>query len=172
MNLLSKFPSSSKLYKREGTDTYTKLDFSSRDALRKRVEHLATRLKLPENLIANGAVELVHEFLETIENNEAHPYPRQAYLAYYLLEPKGMENLRNALKKCGKPKPMPETHIMQRPTSSYFNMIGGTFAVFLLLFTVIIGWNSGILTYPMASGPIGPYIPCNGMGDYWGSLVY
>ena len=127
---------------KEGTDTYTKLDFSSRDALRKRVEHLATRLKLPENLIANQAVELVHEFLETIEKNEDHPYPRQAYLAYYLLEPKGMENLRNALKKCGKPKPMPETHIMQRPTSSYFNMIGGTFAVFLLLFTVIIGWNS------------------------------
>ena len=132
---------------KEGTDTYTKLDFSSRDALRKRVEHLATRLKLPENLIANGAVELVHEFLETIENNEDHPYPRQAYLAYYLLEPKGMENLRNALKKCGKPKPMPETHIMQRPTSSYFNMIGGTFAVFLLLFAVIIGWNSVFSTF-------------------------
>ena len=106
-------------------------------------EHLATRLKLPENLIANQAVELVHEFLQTIEKNEDHPYPRQTYLAYYLLEPKGNGKLTKCFKEVWKAEAQCLKNIFtpQRPTSSYFNMIGGTFAVFLLLFTVIIGWN-------------------------------
>ena len=34
------------------------LDFSSRDTLRKRVDRLARRLNLPENLVAAKAVEL------------------------------------------------------------------------------------------------------------------
>ncbi|OAT79879.1 glycosyl transferase family 36 [Desulfotomaculum copahuensis] len=42
----------------ESTGVYPRLDFSSRDVLRRRVEQLARRLGVPENLVAQQAVEL------------------------------------------------------------------------------------------------------------------
>ena len=42
----------------ESAGVYPLLDFSSRDVLRRRVEQLARRLRVPENLVAQQAVEL------------------------------------------------------------------------------------------------------------------
>ncbi|WP_428910308.1 GH36-type glycosyl hydrolase domain-containing protein [Niallia sp. Krafla_26] len=128
--------------RKEATDTYAKLDFSSRETIRKRVEHLSRRFKLPENLVATQAIELVETYVKDLEKEQSEPLPRKAYVAYYLFEPDGMKALRNSLKKCGKPRSVPEIHIMQRPTTTYFNTLGGIFAIFLLLFAFIIGWGT------------------------------
>lgn len=127
--------------RKEATGTYAKLDFSSRNMLRKRIEHLSRRFKLPENLVATEAIGLVEVFVKNWEGNHPQPLPRQAYVAYYLLEPDGMDALRNALKKCGKPRPVLETGMMRRPSATYFNMLGSTFTVFLLAFTLFISWD-------------------------------
>ncbi|WP_338471254.1 glucoamylase family protein [Niallia sp. XMNu-256] len=127
--------------RKEPTGTYAKLDFSSRNTLRKRVEYLSRRFKLPENLVATQAIELVEAFVKGLSKNRSEPLPRKAYVAFYLFEPDGIDALRKALKKCGKPKPVPETQIMRRPAATYFNTLGGVFAGFLFAFTLLIGWD-------------------------------
>ncbi len=48
----------------EEAGTYAKLDFSSRDTVRKRVQQIALRVNLPENLVAAKAVELANEYIK------------------------------------------------------------------------------------------------------------
>lgn len=133
--------------RKERTGFYAQLDFSSRDTLRKRVEQLARRLNLPENLVAAKAVELADTYGENrsgeqagaIENSEERNQPM--FVAYYLLEPNGILQLRQALKICGKPRALPETGLMRRATGMYFNMLAVCFVVFLLGFSIWIGWD-------------------------------
>ncbi|MGM0875246.1 MAG: GH36-type glycosyl hydrolase domain-containing protein [Bacillota bacterium] len=173
--------------RKERTGFYSQLDFSSRDTLRKRVEQLARRLNLPENLVATQAVELADKYGENLSvelsraraNSEereradtvgeepsddevqkwvtseqlAEKYGnkppernsgernRQAFVAYYLLDPNGIMQLRQALKMCGKPRALPETGLMRRATGKYFNLLAVCFVVFLLGFSIWIGWN-------------------------------
>ncbi|MRR33044.1 glycosyl transferase family 36, partial [bacterium] len=99
--------------------SYPLLDFSSRDVLRKRVEQLARRFRVPENLVAAKAVELsVKEYQrECAQRSQTDKaaggqddidLPRQAFAAYYLLEPDGIKELRHALKMCSVPRYLPE----------------------------------------------------------------
>jgi cyclic beta-1,2-glucan synthetase len=127
--------------RQESTDTYSKLDFASRDSLRKRVEQLARRVNLPENLIATQAVELAEKYAKDHEHEENENLGREAYVAYYLLEPDGIVLLREALKMCGDPKPIPESGLMRRPTGTYFNLLALFFAIALFGFTIWLGWD-------------------------------
>ncbi|SMQ61055.1 Cellobiose phosphorylase [Bacillus sp. OV166] len=168
--------------RKERTGFYSQLDFSSRDTLRKRVEQLARRLNLPENLVAAQAVELADKYGEEPsvevsqkgENSEelAEKYGKELhernsternrplFVAYYLLDPNGIMQLRQALKMCGKPRTLPETGLMRRATGTYFNMLAVCFVVFLLGFSIWIGWDElfspiqwlailGILLFPV-----------------------
>ncbi|MFP5108616.1 GH36-type glycosyl hydrolase domain-containing protein [Neobacillus sp. C211] len=167
--------------RKEKTGFYAQLDFSSRETLRKRVEQLARRLNLPENLVASQAVELADKYGEErsaeaprepansevladkngkeLSERNSKEKNRQLFVAYYLLDPKGNMLLRQALKMCGKPRALPETGLMRRATGTYFNMLAVYFIVFLIGFSIWIGWDEffsplqwlailGILLFP------------------------
>ncbi len=138
----------------ECTGEYGKLDFSSRATLRKRVEQLARRLRLPENLVASQAVELAAAAREKERSNGGGRdglRPRQIFAAYYLLEPDGIRGLREALKVCGKPRPMPETGVLRRATGAYFNLLAVFFAVAWIGFAVWIGWPASFSPWAWAA---------------------
>jgi cyclic beta-1,2-glucan synthetase len=130
----------------ESTGAYQLLDFSSRNVLRKRVEKLAYRLHMPENLVAQQAVGLAAKEYEQAhtkqeKNDETargpvmlEEMPRQVFAAYYLLEADGIKELRHALKICGTPAYLPELEILRRSTGTYFTALTGLFMVFLLGF--------------------------------------
>ncbi len=157
----------------ESAGTYPLLDFSSRDVLRKRVEQLARRLRVPENLVAKQAVELaankygqVHgEQAQSPDENVGNPaeskerghtsiggmspieeLPRQVFAAYYLLEPDGVKDLRHALKMCSTPRYLPETGILRRATGAYFIILTVSFAVALLGFALWIAGGASFTT--------------------------
>ncbi|SDE38890.1 GH36-type glycosyl hydrolase domain-containing protein [Sporomusa acidovorans] len=133
---------------------YPLLDFSSRDVLRKRVEQLARRLRVPENLVAQQAVELAAKEYKQVKAAEAagggaaEPEPpRQAFTAYYLLEADGVKKLRHALKLCAAPRYLPETEISRRATGTYFTVLAGLFTAALLGFA---GWISAGESFTVA----------------------
>ncbi|MFC4769557.1 GH36-type glycosyl hydrolase domain-containing protein [Effusibacillus consociatus] len=139
--------------RQESTGVYPLLDFSSRDQLRRRVEELARRLHVPENLVAKQAVELAAGEHERAcakvgrtnrddadgSSTESAELPRQAFAAYYLLEPAGVRELRSALQICGRPRLLPEIGILRRATGVYFTLLAGLFALALLGFAAWIG---------------------------------
>ena len=71
---------------------YHLLDRSSQDLLRNQVEKIASRLHLPETLIAHSAVHLAQKNVP--QNKQAG---RQNHFAYYLLDPEGIRELTQAL---------------------------------------------------------------------------
>lgn len=140
----------------ESAGVYPLLDFSSRDLLRKRVEELARRLHVPENLVAKHAVELAAqehergcEERERINKGAADPaeLPRQAFAAYYLLESAGIRELRSALQTCSRPRHLPEIGILRRATGAYFALLAGVFAFALIGFAA---WIGGGVSYTPA----------------------
>ncbi|MBF7083236.1 glycosyl transferase family 36 [Desulfallas sp. Bu1-1] len=144
--------------RQESAGDYPLLDFSSRDILRKRVEKLARRLRVPENLVAQQAVELAAKEYEKAraelaeaEEAAGNPadldeLPRQAFTAYYLLEPDGVKELWRALKMCGTPRYLPEIGILRRATGAYFTILTGLFAIALLGFSVWIREGASFTT--------------------------
>ncbi|MBA4495385.1 GH36-type glycosyl hydrolase domain-containing protein [Paenactinomyces guangxiensis] len=149
--------------RQESTGVYPFLDFSSRDSLRKRVEKLARRLHVPENLVAKHAVELAAEEFEqaSAESGQTNTgaaedgaedaavsnpaeLPRQTFAAYYLLEPAGIRKLRRSLQMCSSPRILPETGILQRSTHVYFTLLAGLFVFTLLAFAA---WIGGSVSY-------------------------
>ncbi|MGE5543365.1 MAG: glucoamylase family protein, partial [Bacillota bacterium] len=136
----------------EATGVYPLLDFSSRDVLRQRVEKLAGRLRVPETLVARQAVQLAaNEYEQFIKEQvrcdravesqeECKQLPRSTFVAYYLLEPAGIQALRQNLKICGVPRYLPELHVSSHPTGSYFL----TLTLFLLVALFgFAGWITG-----------------------------
>ncbi|HZG56247.1 GH36-type glycosyl hydrolase domain-containing protein [Paenibacillus sp.] len=124
----------------EKAGDYPRMDDASRDTLRRRVEKLALRLRVPENLAATQAVELANAAYEAEgPGSEARPRSRRTNAAYYLLEADGIAELREALKACGKTGSLPEHRLLRRPTRTYFRLLGATFAAALALLAV---WTS------------------------------
>ncbi|XEC96295.1 glucoamylase family protein [Paenibacillus tarimensis] len=130
--------------RQETTGDYALLDFSSRDTLRRRIERLARRLRVPENLIASQAVQLaapVNEETPRVEGQErgidSGARERRSFIAYYLLDAEGIRSLIRALKSCSKPKAMPETGLLRRLPAVYFNGIG---VLFVLLLSGAVWW--------------------------------
>jgi cyclic beta-1,2-glucan synthetase len=134
--------------RRESAGVHQLLDFSSRDTLRKRVEVLARRLHVPENLIAKQAVELAERESGTqgretdnvaSSTADLNELPRQAFAAYYLLDPEGIIELRRELRMCSHPKHLPELGILRRTTGTYFSLLTGLFVFILIGFSVWVG---------------------------------
>ncbi len=135
----------------ESAGVYPLLDFTSRDVLRKRVEQLARRLRVPENLAAQQSVELAAKEYEkacakpakadeTGEPAEPEELPRQAFAAHYLLEADGVKKLRQELKICGAFRYLPQIEILRHSIGAYFSILAGLFATALLGCTA---WISG-----------------------------
>ncbi|GAB7388358.1 glucoamylase family protein [Bacillaceae bacterium] len=131
--------------RQESAGVYPQLDFASRDVLRTRVERLARRLRVPENLVAKQAVELAESVCEQArrEGKPAHDgkeqLPRRAFVAYYLLEPDGFKELFHALKMCATPRRAPEAEIRRHATGAYFTLLTAAFALFLAGFAFWVG---------------------------------
>ncbi|VBB05230.1 glycosyl hydrolase 94 [Lucifera butyrica] len=134
----------------ESAGIYARLDFPSRDVLRKQVEKLARRLRVPENLVAQQAVGLAakeYEQSSTERENKdtgvppvpANP-PRRSFAAYYLLEADGVKTLWHTLKLCSTPRHLPELELLRHPAGTYFSLLSGLFAAALLGFA---GWIAG-----------------------------
>ncbi|MDD4238242.1 MAG: glucoamylase family protein [Desulfotomaculaceae bacterium] len=142
----------------ESAGVYPLLDFSSRDVLRGRVEKLARRLRVPENLVAQQAVELaakscgqVSAELAQTDGSGGRPVaqedlPRQSFASYYLLEPDGIKELQRALKVCSAPRYMPGIGVLRRASGTYFTILTGLFAVVLLGFAVWISSGASFST--------------------------
>lgn len=153
--------------RQENAGVYPLLDDSSRDALRVRVEQLARRFHVPENLVAKQAVELAAKEYnqacaesgqakantaddtakENIDEgstaNDSDLMPRQAYVAYYLLEPSGLKELQLALQQCSSPRRLPHIGVLQRAPGVYFTLLAGLFILALLGFAAWIGGGAG-----------------------------
>ena len=125
---------------------YPRLDFVSRETLRKRVETLAKRMNVPEKLLAEQAVRLADESFQATPAAGDEPPPRSAFVAYYLLDPEGITALRKALKTCSRPRATPTTAIRRRATGTYFNMLAVFFALFLGVFAIWIGRGGGLVS--------------------------
>lgn len=154
--------------RQEKSGIYPMLDDASRDTLRARIEKLARLLRVPENLVAKQAVELAdqeynqacaereHAFERNEGNSEdSRPketgtdpddMPRQAFTAYYLLEPAGIKRLQRALKQCSSPRRLPRVSIWQRATGMYFALLTGLFIIALFGFSV---WIAGDAAYTL-----------------------
>lgn len=128
--------------RRENSGVYSLLDSASRDVLHQRVEKIARRMRLPENLVAKQAVELASQEFTNSRPEEAvngvfnqvdlGKMPRKAFVAYYLLEADGLKSLYQALKKtCSAPRYQPQTSILRRATGVYFAGLTFLFAFFL-----------------------------------------
>lgn len=136
----------------ESAGIYPLLDFSSRNVLRKQVEQLARRLRVPENLVAQQAIDLAAKEYEQAYDERAKTddavegpakskeLPRQVFAAYYLLEAEGVKKLWQALKICSTPRYLSETEILRHATGTYFTVLTGLFAAALLSFA---GWITG-----------------------------
>ncbi|SER82231.1 GH36-type glycosyl hydrolase domain-containing protein [Salipaludibacillus aurantiacus] len=108
--------------RKEASGVYPRMDFSSRETLRKKVEFLARRMSVPENLVASQALELADEVASSSGNQQVQNLPKTAFVSYYLLEAEGLASLRKALKMCSKPKPVPENGVKRRASQSYFSL--------------------------------------------------
>lgn len=119
----------------ERSGDYRRMDELSRDTVRRAVERLARRLHVPENLVAAHAVELAGNIFDDCERAET-AVPRSAFPAYYVLEPRGIRQLRQALRACSKPRAVPEAGLWSRANAVYFYSLAVVFvaaaAVFLL----------------------------------------
>ncbi|MCZ8513949.1 glycosyl transferase family 36 [Paenibacillus filicis] len=110
--------------RKEQAGDYPKLDGASRHTLRCRVEQLARRMKVPENLVASQAVHLANEQYEAASEESLVPLPpRNASAAYFLLEAQGMRALQQALKQCGEAGPLPEAGIKLRAPSLFIRLL-------------------------------------------------
>ncbi|HEX3014809.1 MAG TPA: glycosyl transferase family 36, partial [Desulfobacteria bacterium] len=127
----------------ESSGVYPLLDFSSRDVLRKRIEKLARRMHVPENLVAQQAVELASKSCGQASEEEAQAavctadlekLPRRAFTSYYLIEPDGIKELKDALKICSVPGYLPELVVLRRASGMYFTVLTGLFTIVLLGF--------------------------------------
>lgn len=125
--------------RKESVDCYSKMDFSSRETLRKRVEKLAKSFNLPENLIAMQALELADAVVKQSQGKETGDFPRQAFVSYYLLESEGIQALRQGLKSCGKPRAVPEMSLLRRATGTYFNTLAISLIIALGILAAFIG---------------------------------
>ena len=135
----------------ERAGIYPLLDFTSRDVLRNRVEKLARRLRVPENLVASTAVELAGKEYDrvcaertqtdmaTVVPANLADLPRQSFVSYYLLEPDGVTELRRELKMCSIPRFLPEIGVIRRATGVYFTSLIALFAAALIGFFLWIG---------------------------------
>ncbi|MDF2925697.1 MAG: glycosyltransferase [Paenibacillaceae bacterium] len=143
----------------EQAGDYPRLDSASRHTLRHRVQKLAQRMKVPENLVATQAVSLANAHYEQ-ENGGELPLPsRGGYTAYYLLDARGLRKLQQALKLCGKTGALPEAGIKKRAAGLYIQSLALGFSAALAASALWIGlsgpgtWLSWMLVVVLLALP-------------------
>lgn len=130
----------------EKAGTYSLMDATSRTTLRRQVERLSGKYGMPENVVAEQAIELSgRSFADSADSVSEQPEsgyadapsgalpPRQAYAAYYLLEPEGNRQLLDSLRECGEPKRAARSPLMRAETRSYLAVTSVLFAALLAL---------------------------------------
>ncbi|HEX7057266.1 MAG TPA: glucoamylase family protein [Bacilli bacterium] len=130
----------------ESTGDYAKMDFASRNTLRLRIVQLARKLNIPENLIAAQAVSLAancHKQFAASDTAE-QTLPRQAFVAYFLLEATGIKALRKALKMCGKPRVLPAASLHRHSSEIYFGLLSVLFAAGMTGWSVWFGTSAAL----------------------------
>lgn len=127
--------------RQDRTGDYSLLDSSSRNQILNRVEKLAHRMRVPENLIARHAVALSKEESErwSEKNEKANDAPRSTFVAYFLFEPDGIKKLEHELRLCSKTKPVRGTGIAKRATGTYLSLLIGLFVLALIASSAWIG---------------------------------
>ncbi|QAY65224.1 GH36-type glycosyl hydrolase domain-containing protein [Paenibacillus protaetiae] len=119
----------------EQAATYSAMDERSRQTLRGRVERLAARYGVPEAMIAEQAVKLARDGQLAYEAGEQQGEgglpPRQAYAAYYLLDPAGIVNLKASLRECSVPGRLRGEVKLLPGITAYLNWTVALFAVLL-----------------------------------------
>ncbi|QSO48108.1 GH36-type glycosyl hydrolase domain-containing protein [Alicyclobacillus mengziensis] len=146
----------------EGNTQYDKLDVSSQDVLCNKTAEIADKLNIPETVVAKTAVRLAEEHAKVDNGNASNTngsgakadngnasgtnassqsrfgtLPRQATLAYYLLDAQGTTELRRALCKIARPRRLPVLAIRRRPLGTYL-MTG--LVLFIALLVVACTW--------------------------------
>ncbi|MCM2532716.1 hypothetical protein NDK43_10400 [Neobacillus pocheonensis] len=124
---------------------YKCLDLASGDLLRGRVVNISHQLKVPETLVAQTAVRLAKSRKE--HSDQGKVPPRDACLAYYLLDPHGMMAMRTELSKVARPRAIPHLTIRQQPSFVYF-------LSFILLFIGLMLLTGRWVGYGIGVGPI------------------
>ncbi|GFN33534.1 GH36-type glycosyl hydrolase domain-containing protein [Paenibacillus xylaniclasticus] len=137
----------------EAAGTYSRMDETSRHTLRQRVEQLAERFGVPQNLIASKAVELAASSDSAPESEAGMEHsgssaaseestPRNRFAAYYLLDSVGVERLHQALKSCSDPRANRASLVRRRRGTAYMSMVGFAFAAFTVIFAIWAGASS------------------------------
>jgi cyclic beta-1,2-glucan synthetase len=113
---------------------FEQMDLASRDLLRSRAAKIAYQLNVPETLVAQTAINLS-------KSNKTSDIlqPREACLAYYLLDPHGINLLRKDLCRSTRPRVLPQVAVLRRPSASY---IIGTIILFAALMLLAGQWVS------------------------------
>ncbi|WP_028400714.1 GH36-type glycosyl hydrolase domain-containing protein [Ectobacillus panaciterrae] len=124
---------------------YEDLDLASRDLLRGRVAEIAHQLNVPETLVAKTIIQLAKSRQE--DSNQADLLPRDACLAYYLLDPHGITAMRTALCTVARPRRLPHLAIRRQPLSMYLSS-----SILLLVGLMLLA--GGWISYGTAVRPI------------------
>lgn len=129
----------------ERAGEYPRLDSASRQTLRQRVEKLARRMKVPENLVASQAIQLANQRYDALPDKGSSSLPpRNVNAAYYLLEAQGLAELQQALKLCGRTGSLPEAGIRKRASGAYIQLLAIGFIAALAVFSLWIGSDAPI----------------------------
>ncbi|WP_313998015.1 GH36-type glycosyl hydrolase domain-containing protein [uncultured Paenibacillus sp.] len=137
--------------RQESTGVYPLLDSYSRNEILDRIEVLARRMRMPENLIASHSVALAKEEKEWVSGDreislaaQTGDLPRPTFAAYYLFEPAGIRKLMQSLRQCGHPRNFPGAGIFRRAAGTYFALLIGLFASALIAAAAWIGSGRGL----------------------------
>ncbi|MGO4500182.1 glucoamylase family protein [Paenibacillus sp. 2RAB27] len=132
-------------FRHDSTGDYSLLDSYSRNEILNRVEKLAHRMRIPENLIARHAVALSKEEHErwSEKKGQANDLPRSTFVAYFLFEPAGIKKLEHALRLCSKARQVRGIGIAKRSTGTYLSLLIGLFMLALFAFGTWIGGTRG-----------------------------
>lgn len=128
---------------------YPLLDVRSRNEILHRIEELARRMRVSENLVAGQAVDLAkaeQERLSSASGGEAFKGepPRSAFAAYYVFEPAGVRMLVQSLRQCSRPRNLPESGFSRRASGTYFVSLALLFALVLTAAALWIGAGRGV----------------------------
>lgn len=154
----------------DGTGDYSQLDSNSRNEILHRVEVMARRIRVPENLIASQSVTLAmneyermseyHKQAKGVNSEESvlilhkdatvslpvqmDNLPRDTFVAYYLFEPAGISKLMKSLRTCSEPRNIPVNGTVKRATGTYFASLIGLFAIAFIAVVAWIGSGGGL----------------------------
>ncbi|MFD2116590.1 GH36-type glycosyl hydrolase domain-containing protein [Paenibacillus yanchengensis] len=135
---------------------YTMLDTESKHTLLNQIAVLAARFRVPENIIAEQAVQLagqqqgqqaaqlanqtkVSQAVEEDEKEATKATRREQYVAYYLFDPKGIRKLWQALCKCSKPAPHLRGFFAERNKGTYIAASVIIFGLLTIALTMLLG---------------------------------